>query len=252
MTTTLKASTEQIRVYNLRRKREIEEAIAQATEAERERRRAEKARARSQRGISGKDIAPTPERLVKGGISLQPVYNAQGFQEARVYRSKGPVEHYAMDWPHDIYNAFRAFIADAHTSETSGITLNYEGSARGSASKLGGLGNVHDRVRDAFERFHWVRDRLTMGSVAILDWLVLEVRREATGQALSMQDVGHRIFPAIRDKATAKGIAIGRLVGAGEELAALYRKHHVISREPRPQLRTIGASNENLIPARRP
>jgi hypothetical protein len=181
-----------------------------------------------------RDIAPTAQRLAKGGLTPAPVYNPQGIQIGRQYRAKGPVEHYKEAWPEDVSTAFSAYIMDAHAADQMGLTISYDGNtSRGSVSKLGGLGNVHDRQRDAYARLEWIRARITWDAVKVLDWLVLEVRREATGQNMGLVDVGHQLFPVIRDKATSKGIAIGALLLAGKELARAYRIHETISRDHR-------------------
>lgn len=236
--TTLKASTEQIRIFVEQKRAEEQAMLAAAAERvrgsrERLHRQANPLRYRQAEAVkeaSGMETAPTAQRVAKGGVALHPIYNAQGIAERRVYRSKGPVESYAETWPNDVYNAFVDFIVDARAADGPPITIDYNRNGGSSLGKLGGLGNVHDKVRDAYSRFMWVRERLTGGSCHILDWLVLEVKREATGQAMTLSDVGTKIFPAFRDKATSKGIAIGRLLGAGDELAKLYRLHSVISK----------------------
>lgn len=178
---------------------------------------------------------PTEHRLAKGDVG-QHIIRGEG----RKFRTKSPVEHYSGQWPSDVEQAFLAYVLDAHAKDRVAVTISYDGNggSRGTA-KLGGLGNVHDAVRDAFERFEWVRDRLTLGSVQILDWLVLELRHEATARSVNLEDAGQRLFPAIRDKATRRGIALGRLLGAGDELAKLYRLFRVLSHEPRQQMRDV-------------
>ena len=107
--------------------------------------------------------------------------------------------------------------------------------------EVGGLGDVHNTIRDAYEEYHFVRDRMTQEAVQIMDWLVLELRHEATARALGLEDVGQRLFPSIRDKATRRGIAVGALLMAGKELAKYMRLYGVLSgdRKRARELRTV-------------
>jgi hypothetical protein len=223
--TTLQASPLAIKIAETHNRKRAEALARVAREIEADRKRQERERA----------VMPTPERLAKGDVGQHIIPG-----EGRKFRTKSPVEHYSGQWPADVEQAFLAYVLDAHAKDRVAVTISYNGNggSRGSA-KLGGLGNVHDAVRDAFERFEWVRDRLTLGSVQILDWLVLELRHEATARSVNLEDAGQRLFPAIRDKATRRGIALGRLLGAGDELAKLYRLFRVLSHEPRQQMRDV-------------
>lgn len=184
---------------------------------------------------------PTPELLGKGGFSNEPIYSPKGIEIGRQYRSKCPIETYKASWPDDIATAFSVYIKDAHAADQMGITINYDGnSSRGGVGKIGGLGNCHDRQRDAYARLQWINERITFGSLQVIRWLVLEVAREATGQRMSLEEAGHQIFPSIRDKATARGIALGRLMGAGAELARAYRIHHAISSDDQRPMKMVG------------
>jgi hypothetical protein len=180
-------------------------------------------------------IQPTPQRLAKGDVGQHIIPG-----EGRKFRTKSPVEHYSGQWPSDVEQAFLAYVLDAHAKDRVAVTISYNSNGGGSGhGRLGGLGNVHDRTREAFERYHWIREKITERSVEVLDWLVLELRNEATARAVSLEDAGQKLFPNIRDKATRRGIAIGRLLGAGDELAKFYRLYRVLSYEPRQQMRTV-------------
>lgn len=179
-------------------------------------------------------VQPTPQRLAKGDVGQHIIAG-----EGRKFRTKSPVEHYSGQWPADVEQAFLAYVLDAHAKDKVAVTISYNGNGGGGSNgRLGGLGNVQDRTRDAYERYHWIREKLTQRSVEVLDWLVLELRNEATARAISLEDAGQKLFPSIRDKATRRGIAIGRLLGAGDELAKFYRLYRVLSFEPKP-MRTV-------------
>lgn len=170
-------------------------------------------------------VAPTDSRLAKGDVGQHIIAG-----EGRKFRTKSPVEHYSGQWPADVEQAFVRYIVTAHAKDRVSVTISYNGNgAGGSGGRLGGLGNVHDAVRDAYEEFHFCRDRMTQEAVQIMDWLVLELRTEATARAIGLEEVGQRLFPSIRDKATRRGIAVGALLMAGKELAKTMRLFAVLS-----------------------
>lgn len=174
-------------------------------------------------------VQPTPERLAKGDVGQHIIAG-----EGRKFRTKSPVEHYSGQWPSEVEQAFLAYILDAHAKDRVAVTISYNSNGGGAAhGRLGGLGNVHDATRDAFERYQFVRDRMTQDAVQIMDWLVLELRTEATARAIGLEEVGQRLFPSIRDKATRKGIAVGALLMAGKELAKYLRLFSVLSGDRR-------------------
>lgn len=182
-------------------------------------------------------VQPTPQRLAKGDVGQHIIAG-----EGRKFRTKSPVEHYSGQWPADVEQAFLAYVLDAHAKDRVAVTISYNSNGGGSGhGRLGGLGNAHDATRDAFERFHFCRDRMTQEAVQIMDWLVLELRTEATARAIGLEEVGQRLFPSIRDKATRRGIAVGALLMAGKELAKTMRLFAVLSgdRKREREMRTL-------------
>ena len=178
------------------------------------------------------DVCPTPQRLAQGGVSLQPVLNPQGIQIARAYRSKGPLDTYRGKFPEDIENAFRVYRDAWLLVQRSEGVVNYDASPRSSGSRLGGLGNCRDQVRDANEMLDRIRDRLSPGSVVALDSFVAEILWAAGGRPPSLVEFARRIFPHFRDEHSLKCLGLGRIIGAGEELSMQLRIWYAISREP--------------------
>lgn len=188
-------------------------------------------------------VYPTPERLAKEAIPMDHASMGGSSTQTplRRYQSKSPVTQY--QWGADIELAFAMYIRDAHTVDTVRVTVDYDAPGGGTPGrKLGGLGSVHDTHRDALERYLWVRDRLPDRFQKVADWLVLEVRSEASGKAMGWVEVGHALMPGLRDKQTAKGISIGALIMTGALLSALYRRFAIIHRAEvgtRPRVRVI-------------
>jgi hypothetical protein len=177
-------------------------------------------------------VYPTPERMAKEGhgMASAAIPQGRGTVSLRAYRTKPPVEQYRGQWGDHIEIAFAMFIKDASVLDGVRMTIDYDATGGGAPGrKLGGLGSVEDHARDQLERYLFVRDRMPMKFQRVADWLVIEVRSETSGRTAGWVDVGHLLFPSIRDKATAKGISIGALLMTGELMASLYRKHAILS-----------------------
>lgn len=178
-------------------------------------------------------MRPTGARLAKGDVGQHIVRG-----EGRRYKTKTPVEHYSGQWPSHVEAAFTCFVFDSEAGEYGRVTINYGGTGGGvPGSRLGGLGNALDRQRDAHERYCWVRDRLSPDALETLDSLVLQLKEDA--RSTNLESFGQHLFPSIRDKATRRGISIGALRVAGDQLAMLYRKFGVLSYEPRTPMRDV-------------
>lgn len=182
------------------------------------------------------DARPTPQRMGKGNVTLQPVLNPQGIQIARAYRSKAPLDHYRGKFSEEIESAFRVYRDAWLTVQRSEGVVNYDASPRVTGSRLGGLGNCRDDVRDANEMLDRIRDRLSPGTVFALDSFIAEVMWTAAGRPPSLVEFGRRIFPHFKDEHSLKCLSIGRIIGAGEELSKEIRIWQTISRQP---MRTI-------------
>lgn len=178
-------------------------------------------------------VEPTPERLRKDGLGMsrETVGAGTATQPLRRFQTKSPVAQYIGQWGDEGERAFAMFVRDAAVIDVVRQTIDYD--ARGGATpgrKLGGLGSVHDGYRDALERYEWIRERMPMRFQQVADWLVLEVRSEASGRTMGWQDVGRRLFPSLKCERTSKGISIGALIMTGSLLAYLYRRYYVLSK----------------------
>ena len=101
------------------------------------------------------------------------------------------------------------------------ITLDYEKLSQGtygcsrSSSPFGGVG-VSKTRRRAAHRDRFITSQLRAFDVVdgipvldVLDAVLLRVQKDAFGQRFTLADMGRRIFPALREETTARGIAIG-------------------------------------------
>jgi hypothetical protein len=168
---------------------------------------------------------PTPERVLKASEGIDGVLMGRGERVGqRQYRVRHPVESYKDHFDFANQRALEAMMADSDHATRVNITANYEreGIRTAPGSKLGGLGNVPEPVRNAHARFFWVYDRLPTGLQATLKALVLQERTN-DGTVLSMEKFGERLFPEIKDRATRKGISLGALWALSEQLVQLRR-----------------------------
>jgi hypothetical protein len=149
---------------------------------------------------------------------------------ARRYHVKAPVDQYELQWEPARLFAFRQFMLDYEAQQTFRVTPNYSGTGGGSPhNRLGGYG-PDQYLRDASERFEYVRDKLNEDEWQALYWLVLDGRHSITGKSMTWQEVGAILFPHIKDRASSKGIAIGHLNSAGATLAKWYKFWAVMHR----------------------
>ena len=124
-------------------------------------------------------------------------------------------------------------------SERSFGVMNYDGAtSRGSGSKLGGLGNVNQQVRNAVADYHMTRRSVAPFFLTILDALVAQVQAAQMGKALSTLEFA-RGYSQRRDKATLQGIGIGLLKSAAQRwaeavMAQAVRERALTKRPPSP------------------
>lgn len=193
--------------------------------------------AKSSSGGVGVASGPTIERAAKlaasGALSSKVVGKGDGVP-LRQYRQKSPLERYSVHFSVSEMSALAAFLKDCDLAVMVNVTANYDGpTTQGTGvAKFGGVG-AYEAARDAHNRFSLVRSKLHPRLWEIAEWLVMEIRHEAYGNAISMEDAGQRVFPAIKDQATRKGIALGLLKGLAWSLEQFYIRGRSAQRRER-------------------
>ena len=185
--------------------------------------------------------APTPERLAKGDltVTVDPV-------DGRRYRPrKGILEHYEGKWNEEMEVAFMRLVADSKASDVTGVTVQYDSSgSSGFGSRVPGICNAVASKIDAFNRFHYVMDRLTPRARRLCDWLLLGGKSESTGAEVTLEDAGRWIFPHMRDPNSCRMLGLGAMVITGESLVRLYGAYELDARTAAsirvPQMRSVG------------
>ena len=181
---------------------------------------------------------PTPERLAKGDLAVTPRYAPSGFVESVNYAPRELLKRYEKGWPPAISNAFEQFVIDRLSVGQGPTTFDYEkisnrtyGCSR-SSSPTGGVGMSETRRRAA-HRDHFVMTQVRgafdladgIPVLHVLEAVLLRIERDAFGQRFTLADIGRHIFPALRDEATARGVAIGSLTMVGRFLASCYMRY---------------------------
>jgi hypothetical protein len=170
---------------------------------------------------------PTPERKAKAGDAMtSDVVGKDGDQPLRRHRVKTPLEAYGTDLEAGEFAAIEQFLKDGAVATNVRLTMNYDGDGVRTApgSRLGGLGEARKEERDAYWRFEKIRARLHPRLLEFAGWMQLEARSASfDGKHLTLEEIGQKLFPRLKDKPTLKGITLGALkCGLAWSLQLLY------------------------------
>lgn len=178
--------------------------------------------------------APTPERLAKAANGMSSDIAGKG--EAvplRRYVARTPIDAVRVHFEQEEIDALARFVADAELVTRVNVTGRYDGfTTRGTGhSRLGGLGNVTDEIRTRHAHHEAVKKWLGPQFTEVAAWLLLEVRAERLGRPMALHEVGHHVFPQLRDKATTRGISLGLLKGLAWRLVQIERYQRAWSQQ---------------------
>ncbi len=186
---------------------------------------AEKQRRNAHRRV---DNAPTPERVAKTAMGM--VYREVKPGE-RTYTVKAPVDAYHKDFSADEYEALRRYAEGYMLAERSFGVMDYTGaSSRGSGSKLGGLGNVSQAMRDRVAEFSIMQRRICPFFRDILEALVAQVQSAQLGKALSPVEYARQVTHR-RDKATLQGFGLALLKAAAHRWMEEERRERALTKQ---------------------
>lgn len=166
---------------------------------------------------------PSPEWMAKAGHLVSKVTVGAGEHvPTRLHRIRNPIEQHADKFGDDAKTAIERLLQDSVYSERVRVA-NLHSSGGGSHSRLGGLGNVPQHVRDAHARYEWVWNNLGPKLQATAAALVFREMELPNGSLFSMADFGGYILPSVKDKERRWGISAGMLVALAEHLIGLYK-----------------------------
>lgn len=176
------------------------------------------------------DNAPTPERLARANGYIQVRDDEDNKDGQSRARSRGALRRYQFRSVIDIHAdkfldehrmAFIAFSQDAELhNKIRNSDLNASGG--GSGNGLGGLGNVHQHIRDRHERFMWVSKRLTRCEQEVADVLVTHCITHRNGKPFSLEEFGALIYPQLSDRSFHQGAAVNGVRHLCDHLVQLF------------------------------
>lgn len=166
---------------------------------------------------------PTREWMRKAGPV---VANSAGRGEViglKRYRQKHVVEQHGDKLDMSKRSSLERFMQDAtYSMRISVANLNRGGGASTPGSRLGGLGNVPQHVRDGHARHEWVWGRLPPDMQHVANALVTREMTKPDGTPFSLEDFGAHMFPSVADKNRRWGAAAGALWSLAGALVFLY------------------------------
>ena len=241
----LKASTEQLRVY-LQRVQDgavkvpalqhamrvgmspddVADAVARVREA---RASVELQSAPTKYKRQGKPVTlatvndPTPEWAARNAGHIE-TRTAGTDIRVKGYRIKHVIETHSEKFSMDARSATERYMEDSQWHERIKVA-DWNGSGGGgSVSRLGGLGQVPQMVREGHARYDWVQSRLDPAMKAISDYLILRVLNNPNQSPFSLEDFGRYMFPGVKDKRSLTCYATGAVWVFGSHLAWLYKQ----------------------------
>lgn len=191
--------------------------------------------------------APTPERTAKAAHGVSSDAAGKGEMiPLRRYVVRTSVDSVRGHFEVEEVEAMAQFVLDAELVTRVNVTARYEGfTTRGAGhSRMGGLGNVTDDVRARHAHHEMVKRKLGPRLLEVAAWLLLEVRAERLGRSLTLSEVGHQVFPQLKDKATTRGIALGLLKSLAWRLVQIERYERALSRSPSEPRRILSVMSE--------
>lgn len=167
---------------------------------------------------------PTPEWQAKAGSHMASQSIGKGeIAPLKRYRIRHVVEQHGDKLSMMKRSALERFMQDATYSMRIAVCdPNRSGSYAAPGSRLGGLGNVPQFVRDGHSRHEWIRSRLCPEMLETANALVTRELMKTDGTPFSLEDFGAHMFPGVTDKNRRWGAAAGALWSLAAGLVFLY------------------------------
>lgn len=140
------------------------------------------------------------------------------------YRVRHVMEQHGDKFSLDMRDATARFLEDSQWHERIKVADWNSNGGGSSGSRLGGIGNVPQMIREAHHRFDWIDQRLDPGLRAVSEYLILRVRSHTNDAPFSLEDFGRYMFPGERDKRSLECLARGAVWCFGGHLVWLYKQ----------------------------
>ncbi len=173
---------------------------------------------------------PTHEREGKAAHGFaEVVLRSETGRYSTTKRERSPIEVHQKSLTEEEIHIASVFVADAEVVArmTGAATAAYDGMPRGAPGPRSG--GVPAKYSEAYRRYDLIMGKT--GAVPnihpyyqwVADWLVREVRHEATGRTRSVAEVGAH-FTGLKHEATCRGVGIGMLKATLWRIGEIYRR----------------------------
>lgn len=177
-----------------------------------------------------KEFEPTPERRAMASHTLGRWVERAGGRDCKTtsdvvrgYYVRPFMEQHGGAFPDEIQNAIARFLQDSEYHERVKVSvLNRAGGS--SMSRLGGLGNVPQHVRDGHARHVWLEQQLAANRLFyhVLEKLLKRSQARWDGRPFNMEDFGRLLWPALNDVNALRYSTKTAVMAFGAELQKLY------------------------------
>lgn len=167
---------------------------------------------------------PTPEWQRKAGKALTTETMGKGeVIGLKRYRTKHVIEAHGDKLDMSKRSALERLMQDStYAMRISVCDPNRGGGFAAPGSRLGGLGNAPQHIRDGHARHEWVWARLSPEMQATANALVTRELMRPDSTPFSMEDFGAQMFPTVKDRNRLWGAAAGALWSLAGGLVFLY------------------------------
>lgn len=172
---------------------------------------------------------PTPERRRHADGTLAKISIKANGENAREvvkgYRIRPFMEQHGNAFPSEVQNAIARFLQDSEYHLRVRVSdLNASGGGN-PGSRLGGLGNVAQYVRDGHNRHAWLEKQLRGNAVfsQVLEKLLYRTQERPDGKPFNLEDFGRLLWPALNDANALRYSTKTAVMAFGAELLKLYK-----------------------------
>lgn len=170
---------------------------------------------------------PTYEREGKAAHGFaEVVLRGETGRYTTTKRERSPIEVHQKSFTEEEIHIAAVFVSDAQVVARmeGAATAAYDGMPRGQFGPR--TGGVPTRYSEAYRRYNLIMGRnanIHPFYQLIAEWLISEVKHEATGRSKSVAEVGAH-FTGLKHEATCRGVGIGVLKATLWRIGEVYRK----------------------------
>jgi hypothetical protein len=168
--------------------------------------------------------APTQEWRAKYNGYVAKTDKGRGeVKTLKQYRIRSFMDAHGDGFPPELQNAVARFLQDSEYHHRVKIAdLNRSGGS--GESRLGGLGNCPQHVRDGHARHVWLENQLATNRLFyhVLEKLLYRTQNRHDGKPFNLEDFGRLLWPALNDANALRYSTKTAVMAFGAELLKLY------------------------------